>query len=145
MFRRGLLRRCPRCGSNKVFRGWYAMKERCPGCGHRFERRNDADGFFLGAFVIAFGVTELAVAICLFVFIIAEASSAGGVSVWPPLVVGAVCSVLLPLFFYPFSKTIWCAVDLGMHPLEPEEERAADEYLIATQVDTLDPGAVTRS
>jgi hypothetical protein len=54
------------------------MVERCPGCGHRFERRPE------------------------------EAS---------------VATVVMPLLFYPFSKTIWCAIALAMHPPVVEEER----------------------
>ena len=137
MLRRGFVRHCPRCGSGHVFRTWFAMKERCPGCGHRFERRNDEDGFFLGAYVIGFGATEGAVMLALFAYIVAEASASGGVSVWPPLLVGGLLAVLLPLLFYPFSKTIWCAIDLGMHPLEDVEERAAAEAVIAAQLEGL--------
>lgn len=125
MLRRGLLRRCPRCGSRRVFDGWFAMKERCPGCGHRFERRNDEDGFFLGAFVIAFGTTEGAVALCLAVYIIAASAHGGSISVWPAILAGLLCSIGLPLVVYPFSKTVWCAIDLAMHPLDPDERLAA--------------------
>ena len=110
------------------------MKERCPGCGHRFERRNDEDGFFLGAFVIAFGATEGAVALCLLAYILAEASATGGFSVWPPLIAGTLCAVVLPFFAYPFSKTIWCAIDLAMHPLDDAEEEAAAAYLRGVSV-----------
>ena len=100
------------------------MAERCPGCGLRFERRPE-EAFFLGAFVIAFGVTEGAVLLVLFAFILVEASSGGRSSVVPALGVAAAAAVILPLAFYPFSKTIWCAIDLAMHPLEPDEEREA--------------------
>lgn len=35
-------------------------------------------------------------------------------------------ALLFPIFFYPFSKTIWTAVDIRLRPLEPGE--AAPEY-----------------
>src|SRR5262249_35629046 len=37
---------CPKCLHGKVFRGATTMNERCPVCGHRFERE---PGYFLGA------------------------------------------------------------------------------------------------
>jgi uncharacterized protein (DUF983 family) len=30
MVLRGLRVRCPRCGGGKLFRHWFALKERCP-------------------------------------------------------------------------------------------------------------------
>jgi len=41
-----LFQRCPSCLRGKVFAGVVTMYERCPVCGHRFEREQ---GFFLGA------------------------------------------------------------------------------------------------
>jgi hypothetical protein len=28
---------------------------------------------------------------------------------------------VVPIAFFPYSKTIWLAIDLGLHPLEPGE------------------------
>ena len=53
----------------------------------------------------------------------------GFLAFWPtpPLTAIIVAAIavagLLPLAFYPFSKTIWLAIDLMMRPLEPEEVR----------------------
>jgi len=41
-----LFLRCPRCLRGRVFAGLTAMHERCPECGHRFERE---PGYFLGS------------------------------------------------------------------------------------------------
>jgi hypothetical protein len=30
-------------------------------------------------------------------------------------------AVVFPIFFYPFSKTVWTAIDLRMRPPEPGE------------------------
>jgi uncharacterized protein (DUF983 family) len=38
--------RCPRCLQGRVFTGLTTMLDRCPVCGHRFERE---PGYFLGA------------------------------------------------------------------------------------------------
>ena len=39
----------------------------------------------------------------------------------PLLVVALAVAGLLPVIFYPWSKTIWTAIDLAISPLEPGE------------------------
>jgi hypothetical protein len=39
-------------------------------------------------------------------------------------------AVVVPLAFYPVSKTLWSAIDLAMRPLEPDDD-----------VDPVDPRA----
>jgi hypothetical protein len=41
------------------------------------------------------------------------------------LVATAVANVAVPVFFYPMSKTVWLALEMAWHPLEPEEVEAA--------------------
>jgi hypothetical protein len=36
----------------------------------------------------------------------------------------------MPLFFYPFSRTLWVAVELIMRPLEPHEQAEADAHRV---------------
>ena len=44
-----------------------------------------------------------------------------------PVVVACVAvAVVVPLVVYPFTWTIWGAVDLAMHPLQPAEIADAD-------------------
>ena len=87
------------------------MIERCPRCDYPFARE---EGFFLGAFVINFVVTEAALGIVMAVFIGLEAG--GGTPLGPIIVAAVLVTVVVPLVFYPFSKTIWAAIDLAMHP-----------------------------
>ena len=107
---RGLLRRCARCGSGRLFRRWFVMVDRCPRCDYKFERE---EGFFLGAYVINLGVTQLAVVVYIAVSIVATLPD-------PPMlglaVGGAAVALLTPLLAYPFSKTLWTSIDLAMHP-----------------------------
>ncbi len=113
---RGLVLRCPNCGQGGLFRQWLRMDDRCPQCGLHFERE---EGYWTGAVAINTVVTEL-----VFFGILAVAV----ILTWPdpplvPLLVGALLiNVLFPLFFYPFSKTIWVAIDLCLHPLEEREQ-----------------------
>ena len=89
------------------------MVERCPGCDYKFDRE---EGSSLGAYVVNFGITEGALAVLMVFFIIRLASNENGVgSIVPWLVAGIAIAIVVPAVFYPFSKTIWTAIDLIMH------------------------------
>jgi uncharacterized protein (DUF983 family) len=123
MLVRGMARRCPLCGSGDLFQRWTKMREHCPRCGHRFERKAE-DAFFLGAFVINFVIVEAVLGVIAAVYI-AALSGGGNVSVWPYVGSAAAAAVLVPLLAYPFSKTVWAAIDLVLHPPEVSEEAEA--------------------
>lgn len=91
------------------------MVERCPRCGFLFER---SEGQFIGAIGINTIVTFGALLVALVVGFIVTAPD---IAVVPLLVIGLAVAALLPVAFYPFSKTIWTAIDLAMSPLEPGE------------------------
>ena len=116
MLLRGLARHCPRCGSGHVIRGWFHVVERCPRCGYRFERE---EGSWLGAYVVNFGITEAALAVLFALYIADQANRDSGGSVAPWLLAGLVVAVGVPLLVYPFSKTIWTAIDLILHAGRP--------------------------
>jgi uncharacterized protein (DUF983 family) len=110
MLLRGAMRRCPRCGSGGLFKGWFRMVEHCPRCGYQFERE---EGFFLGAYVINLAITQVALGAFIAVGIILTLPDP------PPgklTLIGIVVAVGTPLLAYPFAKTIWTAFDLIMHP-----------------------------
>jgi len=107
---RGLSRRCPRCGAGHLFSHWFTLVDRCPRCGYLFARE---EGFFLGAFVINFAVTEICLGIVLAVLIAFEAG--GGAPLGAIIGAAVAVTVVVPLIFYPFSKTLWAAIDLVMH------------------------------
>ncbi len=125
MLRRGLIRRCPRCGGGELFRTWWSMRDRCPRCGLRFVRE---EGYFTGVYLVNFGVV-LAV---LFVMVMGVALWLGShpdTSTVPFLVAGSAIAVVVPIAFYPFARTIWAALDLAMTPME------LDEILDASQAE----------
>ena len=128
MIGRGATRRCPRCGGGHLFRGWFKMADSCGRCGYRFARE---EGFFLGAFVINFGVTIAGVAVVMGVLIAVLAGSGSNRSIALTAVGAVAVAVLVPIAFYPFSKTLWSGIDLTMHRGEawarcPVPNRAAD-------------------
>jgi hypothetical protein len=118
MLARGLLKRCALCGAGKLFTRWFRMKERCPGCGYRFERE---EGFFLGAYVINLAIAQGLVILLAVVPAIILLAGNPDASIVPILVAGLLGAVLAPMFFYPFSKTIWTAFDLIMRPVSARE------------------------
>ena len=141
LLRRGLTKRCPRCGGGNLYVGWFRMKERCPTCGVLFERE---PGFFVGAYFINFAVTEglLFVLVMGFVFWKDQHPEAG---VAVPLTIAVLIGLFAPVIFYPFSRTVWSALDIAMTPLELDEivdaADAADPGHAGDSGDGDDPGA----
>jgi hypothetical protein len=83
------------------------MREDCSRCGLHFERE---EGYWVGALIINTTVT-FAAFLVLFV---------GGIALtWPDVPWGAIAAVtivvmaVLPILFYPFSKTVWMAIEMG--------------------------------
>jgi uncharacterized protein (DUF983 family) len=128
MLRRGLTKRCPLCGSGHLFDGWFRMKERCPGCGYKFERE---EGFFLGAYTINLAIAEGLLLILAVIPLIVLLNANPGMSYGPILVIGLVAAVLAPLIFYPFSRTIWSAIDLVLRP--PDRSEPSDRHHVRHQ------------
>jgi len=118
MLSRALRRRCPRCGA-AAFDGWFTMKEHCPDCGFRFERE---PGYWVGAVVV-----NTAVIFATFVVVLGSLTLA----TWPDvpwatvLWVTVAANLVIPVLFYPLSKTTWLALELSWHPLEGDEADAA--------------------
>jgi hypothetical protein len=113
MLGRGLLKHCPICGTGNLFTRWFRMKERCPGCGYRFERE---EGFFLGAYVINLAIAQGLVILLAIVPLIVRMAGDPDAAVWPFIAGGIVGAVVGPMVFYPWSKTIWTAFDLMLRP-----------------------------
>lgn len=118
-----MTKRCAVCGCGRLFDGWFRMKERCPGCGYRFERE---EGFFLGAYVVNLVLAEgLVLLLCIvpLIWVLAANPDAG---IAPLVIAGGIGIVAGPAVFYPFSRTIWVAVELMLRPhhaVEPTDNR----------------------
>jgi uncharacterized protein (DUF983 family) len=128
---RGFTKRCPNCGGRGIYDTWFRMKDRCPTCGLRFERE---EGFFVGAYLINFAVSIILLFVLCMGFVgvkAADPDAEAGIF----LAAGVLIGLLAPVVFYPFSRTVWSAIDLGMTPLEPEELREAESARVAAPVD----------
>jgi hypothetical protein len=88
------------------------MVPRCPRCDYVFARE---EGFLLGAFVVNFGVTIVGLALIMGVLIAVLASGGSSRAIGATAVAAALEAVVVPIVFYPVSKTLWTAVDLVMH------------------------------
>lgn len=90
---------------------WFRARERCAGCGLRSDR--DESDFFIGAYLLNFIVAEVVFAALLAGIVVIA---------WPDVpwdalfAVGVAGMVLVPLLFFPFSRTVWLALDLCFQP-----------------------------
>jgi uncharacterized protein (DUF983 family) len=123
---RGVVGCCPRCGARSRLREWFRRSERCRTCGYRHERQ---DGFMLGAMTMNLLATFFLLAV---VIVVGTVASYPDIPVAKMVGAGAAIALGWPLFFYPMSYTAWAAVDLAMHPLEPEEIADADAHAEAS-------------
>ena len=115
MLRRAMIRHCPRCGAGHIFTSWWKMKEECPKCRLHFEGRPE-EGHFLGAITINTGLTAGILLLGIWLYVIVMAVTDGNApSVWFVAATSAVLAVVLPAFFYPFTKTIWVAAEIIMN------------------------------
>jgi uncharacterized protein (DUF983 family) len=106
MMARGLLKRCPLCGSRHIFESWSRMKHSCPRCGHVFELEQ---GYWVGAIIVNTAVTE---AIFGILFIATLIATIPEVPWLPLLLVAVLTNTVIPIVFFPFSKTVWVAVNV---------------------------------
>lgn len=95
------------------------MKEYCSNCGLRFERE---PGYWVGAVVVN---TAVIFATFLLVFGGMVLLTYPDVPWGPVLGITLVANVVIPVVFYPISKSVWSGMELTWHPLEPDEIEAA--------------------
>jgi uncharacterized protein (DUF983 family) len=119
-----LKRRCPNCGGGPLFRRWIVMSPSCPRC-HLLTDRGEAD-YFIGSYVVNFVTAE---------FLIAFGALVAIGSMWPDVdwtrIKWALWASIIPvpIFFYPWAKTIWLAIDLVLRPATLSDLEAHGENL----------------
>jgi len=106
--------RCPICGKGKLFRGYFDSPVRCPVCGYFFMRES---GYFLPHVVIGYGFT-VGVALGAWPFmhyVLRVRNPAVTLSVMIAV------AVLFGIWFVRYSKVLWLALDLSLHPPHSED------------------------
>lgn len=112
LFGRAAVLRCPRCGGPGVLKSWFALKERCPRCGLVLDRGETHD-YWLGAYTINFIVAEFSAVILTVILVLATLPDVP----WDRVGFAAIAAaVALPIIFFPFSRTLWLALDLSVRP-----------------------------
>lgn len=131
MFVRAIRLRCPQCGSRRTFiRRWFWRYDRCRTCGIRWRREQ---GFELGAIGLNLLFTFLALAIGMVAAFVATTPDFPVFAMTIGFMAGA---IVVPLVLYPFTNTIWLAVDLLAHrPDIAELAEAAGAVAAATARD----------
>src|SRR3954465_14607431 len=115
---RALTRRCPYCGSPGIYNGYFELKEFCPRCGVLFERE---EGYFLGAYALNLIVAEF-LGLGLALVLIFKTDLQYLSLIWQE-VIAVVLAIGFPVALFPFSRTVWIAMDLIFHPPAHGSER----------------------
>jgi uncharacterized protein (DUF983 family) len=105
--KRALTRRCPYCGEQGIFKGYFSLKKRCPHCDTLYEHE---EGFFLGSYVINIGFTEIFTVLVVVWMIVSL-----DLSVLEMQLLGVGMAVATPILFYPIALLMWIALDLSIH------------------------------
>jgi hypothetical protein len=86
------------------------MQERCPACGHSFERE---PGFFLGSIYFNYGLTALIIAVVYPVLLFGYAVDES------KLLIGSLLfSVAFPMWFFRYARSLWLGFDQFADPRE---------------------------
>ena len=109
--------RCPICGKGKLFQGYFDSPQRCPSCGYFFMRES---GYFLPHVPIGYAFTVLASLgswpILRYLFGVQSAAWLLGIMV--------AVAVLFGIWSVRYSKALWLAIDLTLHPPASEDFEA---------------------
>ena len=91
------------------------MAENCHRCGLKFER---IEGHWIGAIgintIVSFGMLLATLVFSLIV-------TFPDFPVIPLMILHVAVAVIVPILFFPISRTLWTAIDIALRPLEPHE------------------------
>ena len=105
---RALRLRCPHCGQRGAIHRWFTMRTICPRCGISLTAGNS-----VGANLLNLVIAEAV----LLTAIVGVVVTSWPDPPWTLLQYGApVLMLLTPLVFFPFSRLLFVAIDLAMHP-----------------------------
>ena len=111
LFARALRLRCPNCGGRPVFVTWSHLVPNCPVCGLGFERGEQ--GYWLGAYFFNLMAVEVAFTVWVVGFLLWTWPS-------PPWQLFQYTTLglmlVVPIAFFPYSKTLFLAFDLLVRP-----------------------------
>ncbi len=109
MLNRAIRLRCPGCGLGRLFRGPFTALHNCAECHLRFEREQ---GYYLGAIYLNYGAT---VVLAITGYFLGERY--GVFTLTQQIALWGTFSLLFPLWFFRYSRSLWLALD---HFFDPE-------------------------
>ncbi len=115
---RAFRRHCPYCGAAGIFDGYFTLRDRCPECGTVYDRE---EGYFLGAYAINL-IFALVVGLGGALLLIFGTPLRDASILWTEAIAVSF-AVGLPILFFPFSRTVWIALDLMADPPRSNGER----------------------
>lgn len=109
---RALLLHCPRCGHGGILRSWFNLRQQCPTCQLVFNRGEKED-YWLGGYTVNFIAAEIFSLLMIVGLILATLPHVP----WGVVLYGGLAmAALTPILFFPFSRTLWLALDLYARP-----------------------------
>jgi len=119
LVKRGLLLQCPYCSEGHIIKYPFWIKDCCPKCGYRFAPES---GYFVGGYALNLVVVEI-VALAIIVIILLRSN----LSLYQQEALGIGAAIILPIIFFPWSRTIWMALDLTVQgDAHLEQEKRID-------------------
>ena len=105
---------CPICGKGKLFRGYFDSPVSCPSCGYFFMRES---GYFLPHVAIGYGFTVLVSlgSWPVLYYVLGLRNAAATLSIMVAV------ALLFGIWFVRYSKALWLAFDLWLHPPHSED------------------------
>ncbi len=110
---RALRLRCPHCGEGRMFFQWVRSYSHCVDCDFRYDRGEH--DYYIGAYTINLIFAELIV-VAVMVWLIINRWPDVPWQTMPWLLAGF--AIVGPMLTYPFSKSLWLAIDLLFRPPE---------------------------
>ncbi|HZN59198.1 MAG TPA: DUF983 domain-containing protein [Planctomycetota bacterium] len=100
--------RCPACGRGDPFIGLLELRHHCPACGYRFVRES---GYFVGSIYFNYAATAgLEISGYFALEYALELTFTQQVPIW------LVFSVLFPIWFLRYARSLWMALDVTLSP-----------------------------
>ncbi len=111
--------RCPRCGRDHLFQSWIKMYPHCTACELKYERE---PGYFLGSIYINYSLTAVLVTIGYLGLLFSEVVSSR-TALW----IVATFSVLFPIWYFRYARSLWLGFDHYWDPTIEESPTNDDE------------------
>jgi uncharacterized protein (DUF983 family) len=113
--RRGACKRCPRCGTGRLFERWYTLADHCPACRLAYEARDGDTWAFM--YITTAGITGVIMGVMLLV---------QPPAMWVGKLAVGLAAMVLVIGTLPYRKGIAIAFDFFLSQAVDEVCEAGD-------------------